>query len=239
MNIFNNYRYLINLIKDEKYHFADYNNFNSYKRCVILRHDIDSSPALALKMAKMEYELEIKSTYFLMIRSPFYNLFSRVNNDIVKNIIDLGHNIALHYDEGYYAKDVYLQELINEEIHMLEKNFSINIDTVSFHQPSGNIINNHIPISQINTYDKIYFKNVEYMSDSNMIFHENLLNAIKKHKYDKIQLLIHPIWWMINGKNTKEKFINTIKLNFENEQKQIVKTERKYGLRKNISFKED
>ena len=46
---------------------------------VLLRHDIDGDIEAALKMASIENELEIRSTYFLMLRSPCYNLLSRTN----------------------------------------------------------------------------------------------------------------------------------------------------------------
>ena len=74
-------------------------------------------------MAKIEHKFGVKATYFFMLRSPFYNIFTRANNEAVKEIIKLGHNIGLHYDEGYAAKDERLQELIDEEIKMLEINF--------------------------------------------------------------------------------------------------------------------
>ena len=49
-------------------------------------------------------------------------------------------------------------------------------------------------------------------------------------------LLIHPIWWMACGNDTEEKFISAIKCNFEQEQEQVVNTERAYGNRKDIKF---
>ena len=61
----------------------------------ILRHDIDVNVNFALKMAQLEHDLGISSTYFFMFRSPFYNLSSRYSQDCVEKIIDLGHEIAL------------------------------------------------------------------------------------------------------------------------------------------------
>lgn len=227
------YRQLLELVLDLKYEFFRYSS-NHNKYTVLLRHDIDISPYLALNMAKVENHLNIKSTYFFMIRSPFYNLFSRVNNEVVKEIISMGHEIGLHYDEGYYPENRNLQTLIDNEIKIFESNFGIKINVISFHQPSQKIIDNEIKIKQINTYDKDFFRDIKYLSDSNMDFKENPLEILQSRKFSKIQLLIHPIWWMIEGNTTEEKFMNAITLNFELEQKQVLKTERAYGGHKKL-----
>ena len=224
------YSMLLDKFKKNGFSFSYFDNLND--KCCILRHDIDVSPKLALDMAKLEYKLDVKSTYFFMVRSPFYNIFSRANDFIVRQIIGMGHNIGLHYDEGYYSKSVSLQELVDSEILMLEKNFDTKINVVSFHQPSEKIINNFIKIKQINTYDRDYFGNIKYISDSNMVFKENIIDIITSGEHSKIQLLIHPIWWMAYGNNTEEKFMSAIKYNFEQEQEQVINTERAYGVEK-------
>lgn len=228
------YRMLLDKFKEYGFSFNYFDNFKD-KSC-ILRHDIDVSPKLALEMAKLEHKLGVNSTFFFMVRSPFYNLFSRANDNIVRQIIDMGHCIGLHYDEGYYSKNISLQELVDSEILMLEKKFDTRINVVSFHQPSKKIIDNSIGIKQINTYDKSYFRDIKYVSDSNMIFKDDIIDIITSGVYPKIQVLIHPIWWMACGNDTEEKFISAIKCNFEQEQEQVVNTERAYGNRKDIKF---
>ena len=42
---------------------------------LILRHDIDYSPAAALRMAELEANLGVKATYFILFSSSYYNLF--------------------------------------------------------------------------------------------------------------------------------------------------------------------
>jgi hypothetical protein len=237
MKIFNNYSALIETPLRCNYTYVNFLSIHKRQEPnVVLRHDIDFSPYLALEMAKIESNLGIKATYFFMLRSPFYNLFSRANNEVVKEIIALGHEIGLHYDEGYYPKSSNLQTLIDEEIRVLENNFGITIDAVSFHQPSQQVIDNKISIKQINTYDRLFFKDIKYISDSNMIFKEDPIILIQQGKFQKIQLLIHPIWWTASGETPEEKFISTIKLNFEHEQQQIITTERAYGAKKTIKL---
>lgn len=169
------YKNLIKISK-EKYNFVKFNDVCT-NSIILLRHDVDVSPKLALEMAKLEHKLGVNSTFFFMVRSPFYNLFSRTNDNIVRQIIDMGHCIGLHYDEGYYSKNISLQELVDSEILMLEKNFDTRINVVSFHQPSKKIIDNSIGIKQINTYDKSYFRDIKYVSDSNMIFKDDIIDT--------------------------------------------------------------
>jgi len=44
-----------------------------------LRHDVDWSPKEALRVAQIEDELEIRSSFFFLLNSPFYNVFEEEN----------------------------------------------------------------------------------------------------------------------------------------------------------------
>ena len=86
------YTSLLETAINSGYKFVSFNEvktINSEKFCV-LRHDIDVSLKAAFEMAEIEHKLGIKATYFLMLRSPIYNLLSRSNHTYVKKIIDLG-----------------------------------------------------------------------------------------------------------------------------------------------------
>lgn len=65
---------------------------HSLKLC-ILRHDVDRRPNNALAIAKLENELGIKSTYYFRIVPESFN------EDIIKKIVDMGHEIGYHYEE--------------------------------------------------------------------------------------------------------------------------------------------
>lgn len=69
---------------------------------LILRHDVDVSLPAALRIAQIERDLRIRSTYFVMLSSPFYNVFEGRNADILKRICDLGHEVGLHYYPAQY-----------------------------------------------------------------------------------------------------------------------------------------
>jgi len=66
--------------------FSDTARFTAEKVC-LLRHDIDADLEAARDMALMESRVGVRATYFLMLRSPIYNLFGRANSQFVHQII--------------------------------------------------------------------------------------------------------------------------------------------------------
>jgi len=71
------YRDLLVLIRDNDYAFRSYHDYEDAPRCVILRHDIDASLSCAVKLAELEAEEGIRSTWFVLLRTEFYNPFSK------------------------------------------------------------------------------------------------------------------------------------------------------------------
>ena len=61
-------------------------------KTVALRHDVDRKPGNALKMATLEQNLGIKSTYYFRINK---SVFKR---DMIKTIAGMGHEIGYHYE---------------------------------------------------------------------------------------------------------------------------------------------
>ena len=59
-------------------------------KLVVLRHDIDRRPENALRMAELEHESGIQSTYYFRVPYTF-------KPDIIGKIHDLGHEIGHHY----------------------------------------------------------------------------------------------------------------------------------------------
>lgn len=61
-------------------------------RMAILRHDVDLRPQNSLATAKLEAELGIRgSYYFRMVPESF-------DADIIRQIVDLGHEVGYHYE---------------------------------------------------------------------------------------------------------------------------------------------
>jgi hypothetical protein len=58
---------------------------------IVLRHDVDVSPEKALRMAQIDHELNVQSTYYFRYPKTF-------NPEILKKISDMGHEIGYHYE---------------------------------------------------------------------------------------------------------------------------------------------
>ena len=71
-------KHYITLIKlaKKKYLFEPFTT-KTEEPHVLWRHDVDSSVHRALKLAKIEKKLGVKSTYFLRLHSEWYNLFEK------------------------------------------------------------------------------------------------------------------------------------------------------------------
>lgn len=61
-------------------------------RCIIIRHDVDRKPERALKMAEIENDLGIKSTYYFRMKKDVFE------PDIIKKIANREHEIGYHYE---------------------------------------------------------------------------------------------------------------------------------------------
>jgi hypothetical protein len=162
---------------------------------LILRHDVDVSLPAALRMAQIEKELNIKSTYFVLFSSRFYNLHIEENMDILKRISKLGHEIGLHYYPAIYR--LYNQnpmKTLEVEIQLLEHLLGKKIHSISRHGPWD-----RDPFSRIKKYinaNHPYLKGHLFVHESDRAWTPlqgliNLLNNPPKRS----QLLIHPENW--------------------------------------------
>ncbi len=194
------YENLILLLKEHQYTFCNYFDYEIYDKSVIIRHDVDNDLEKALILSKIEYELGITATYFILTTSNFYNIFSEKNKDILKFISDKGHLIGLHFDETQYKKENenWWREAIDREISLLEQCVGREVKSVSMHRPSKDTLNASWDIRNgrvINSYGKEFFERHKYLSDSRRNWKEDVLDIIKKDQYSRLHILIHPFWY--------------------------------------------
>lgn len=192
------YENMILSLKKNNYEIVDYKNYEGKERIVILRHDVDFSLEKALEMAELENKLNVSAIYFVLLSTDFYNVASKKSIEIIKKIINLGGTIGLHFDEQKYQietkKD--LIKYIKYEADILSKIIEEKIDIVSMHRPSKKFLEMNLEIPEmINSYQKEFFKNFKYVSDSRMNWRENIEEIINSNKYEKLHILIHPFWY--------------------------------------------
>lgn len=180
---------------------------------LILRHDIDISLQDALKMASLEKDLNVKSTYFILLSSSFYNIFENQNMSIIKRISEYGHEIGLHYYPAQYM--LYNQnprKTLKAEVQLLEVFLGKKVRCISRHGPFS-----RDPFAATREYMNA---NHPYLR-ADLFVHESdrawttleglslLLNNVPK----RVQLLVHPENWQdikIDRNSLLEKHVKAI-----------------------------
>jgi len=204
-----NYRRLLGLIKNN-FVVSKFTDYDLSEKFAILRHDVDFSVQRALKIARIEAELGIKATYFILLHSEFYNLLEKENFQQIKTIIDLDHTIGLHFDTSFFnivEEDVLVKKLELEK-KFLENLFEKEINSFSFHITSpytATCTKDHYA-GMLNVYSTTIQKNIEYCSDSNGYWRfKRLEDVIQDKKTRNLQILTHPELWQDSVMSPKER----------------------------------
>jgi hypothetical protein len=196
--------------------FADIGQEKCQRSC-LLRHDIDSELLGCSGMLDVERSLGVTATYFLMTRSTAYNLFSVEAVAMVDRMLRDGHRVALHFmGERCEGKDVsYVVEEVLREASWLAREFRVKIEAVSFHQPTKAILDAQIMIpGLVNTYNASQMAPYFYVSDTNMTWrHEHPAEIFTRGLYERLQLLIHPMWWTPQPMEMLEKWSTVLQTN--------------------------
>lgn len=208
---------LINLLRDNGYHICNYDNWKEMPgRKVILRHDIDNSIGKAVDLSNIEHKVGAHSTFFVLLSSDFYNVFSLRNIRSLDKILQNDSLLGLHFDEMRYPDeagnpDRIIERIIHEK-RALELALGIEINMVSMHRPTKEIINADLKIpGMINSYNSVFFREFKYLSDSRRRWREPVEDIIKTKEYDKLHILTHAFWYSKNETDigtTVESFVN-------------------------------
>lgn len=207
------YKKLINALKTMEYKITMYNNCEEYKRSVILRHDIDFDLDKAVNMAELEFKLGVSSTYFVLLSTEFYNIFSKSSYKKIKTIMSLNHKIGLHFDEQRYVinDEEDLKKFVYFEAKIISELLGESINVVSMHRPSQLVLASDVEFDGlINSYSSKFFKRMKYISDSRMYWRENVMNIIYNTQHDKIHILTHPFWYSETNELIQEKLVRFI-----------------------------
>lgn len=184
----------------KQYLIADYGHIPWGKRFILWRHDMDYSLNRGLMLAKIEYEIGLKATYFLNPHSEFYNLAEASQHAIIKEILSLGHDIGLHFDSGFFGEitEGELNSLVEWEADYLKWLFGVKPVAFSFHNPVASTLSFEADKygGLLNCYSKRFKTEVPYCSDSNGYWRFKRLYYVLNEATDPcLHVLTHPGWW--------------------------------------------
>lgn len=193
------YRDLLSLLREQGYAFETYHTWRETPRCVILRHDIDTSLSQAVRLAELEAEEGVQSTWFVLLRTDFYNAFSKSGREALDHIRSLGHEIGLHFDEASYVPALMPEELPGraaEEADLLSALLGAPVTSISMHRPSKATLEADYQIpGLVNSYGRTFFRDFKYLSDSRRRWREPVEDIIRAGEYDRLHILTHAFWY--------------------------------------------
>jgi hypothetical protein len=169
---------------------------------LILRHDLDMSLDAAQPIAEIEHQLNVKSHFFVLIRTEMYNVFSARAVRAIRCLQSLGHDIGLHLDASFYGDVVKdLDAGARTECDVLEQVTGTPVRFISFHRPAKSLLGHSGSLAGCrHAYEPRFFSEMGYCSDSRGDWHfgHPLAHAaIREHR--ALHLLTHPIWWQSKG----------------------------------------
>jgi len=183
-----------------RYVFATFDAIPWDERFVLWRHDIDISLNRSRRIAEIEADRGIVSTYFANVHSAFYNLFEASQSAALSSILAMGHRLGIHFDANYYdvQNEDELEILVAREANLLSTMFDSRIDAVSFHNPTDL----HLGWTReryaglVNCYSKRLKESTSYCSDSNGYWRfRRLFDVVKSGDEIRLQVLTHPGLW--------------------------------------------
>ena len=208
---FKHYKEILEIAQKNNYEFINFEEFIERDKNIekekflnqkicLLRHDVDYEFHKNYDLAKIEYELGIKSTFFIQFSAWEYNSRDKDCFKIAKEFIKMGHKIGVHLDLSFY-KDITIDKVhiyFEKEKKLLSDILEAEvIDVFSYHNPhklKKFILNKETPRVR-NTYEPLFFSKIKYLSDSQGWYEGCMCQIFKKSKYPKIQLLIHSYIW--------------------------------------------
>jgi hypothetical protein len=134
------YKKLLQSLIEASYKFQTYEEFikSPKGKVILLRHDVDLLPQNSLFFAKIQHELGVKGTYY------FRAVPESWNENIIREIASLGHEIGYHYEclttcKGNIVKGI--------------KNFEHNLDALRKLAPVSTICMHGSPMSKYDSKD--------------------------------------------------------------------------------------
>ena len=180
---------------------------------VLLRHDIDISLVLSHRMALIENSLGVRATYFVMVSSEFYNPAEAAQIRLLRGLVDLGHEIGLHFDGSTYgfSNNFDLGRAIDAEAKWLENLVGGEVRAVSFHNPSltGSTPDHEVYSGLTNAYGRSIMEAYEYWTDSAGRWTKKY-ESQSEEQSTNLQLLIHPEWWFASEKSNLRRVLEAV-----------------------------
>jgi hypothetical protein len=164
-----------------------------------VRHDVDVCLRRAAELGRREVGWGVRSTYHVMLDSPFYDATSPASVAILRELRAQGHEVGLHYDVVARGMREAAGEVRERDIaaacEALEQVLSAEVRSVSFHLPVPELLRGPLRVAgRVSGYAEDLFR--WYVSDSRARWREGEpIASLSRPRSHVLQILIHPVWW--------------------------------------------
>lgn len=190
----------------------------------LIRHDADRKPKNAYKMARIEHEYDICSTYYFRCKKHTFK------PHIIKEIFNLGHEIGYHYESLSDTNGDMVLALKDFEKNLKKLRTVAPVKTISMHgRPFSSFDNRHLWTEKKNSiflkdklgilgeiYLDIDYSNIAYIGDTGRNWRHSKNNirdmvsngiktdfrksndfliALRNKTFDRLVIQIHPERW--------------------------------------------
>jgi hypothetical protein len=172
---------------------------------LLLRHDIDFSPELALPVARLEAALGIRSTVFVLPHAHYNPLGAAY--PALREIVGLGHHLGIHYDLAFYAAHgLPPAETVAAEADALAARFGTPVAVAAQHNPGRTPRPEGLDLRPLlDAYGPAFTRETRYLSDSCQSWREGCFcGFLDPGRHPRLQVLTHPIWWSEDGRAADE-----------------------------------
>jgi hypothetical protein len=185
------------------------------ERRIYLRHDVDYSLEMALRLAEVNAELGIRGTFCVLLRSQIYNLLSDRSLSALEKMAGLGQHLGLHASVPSTLPDGGAVETrIRADFEWVHYNCSFVGAVCSWHNPTPEILERYLGSPRVgglvNAYSAPFVREIPYYSDSNMRYSvEDFVRLVGDGGSACMQLLMHPLNWVAGGESMRDVFSGT------------------------------
>ena len=167
-------------------------------RFILLRHDVDFSPAYSLEMAELEHREGIRSTYFVLVDGQYYNPVATETIRRIRRIHALGHEVGLHFAvesavDADLGREVALRldilsNIVGAPVRSFSQHDPVNAGWARFDLPSGRE-------ACVNAHEIVTQHNLLYVSESAMMWRQHTFETALDQDRN-LCLLAHPHSWL-------------------------------------------
>lgn len=171
-----------------------------HQSALFLRHDVKISLNQALPLAEIEYEYSLPATYMVRADSPLYSLNEREARVHLLELIQMGHEVGLHFDlPGAEPQSQSFRRIIGSRLHVacerLEQIICRPIRSVSFQRPIPLLFGGPLIVEGRVNADAQELR-VWCITDASGSWREGEPMArISRPQGPALQIVLHPIWW--------------------------------------------